>query len=99
MANGMKLSDILCTYNRAESLAKALASIAQSTVPDSIQWEVLVVDNNSRDATRSVVEEFWWRDPSRFRYLFEPKQGKSNALNAGIQQARGEILAFTDDDV
>ncbi len=99
MANPMKVSVILCTYNRSESLAKALASIAQSTVPDSVQWEVLVVDNNSRDATRSVVEEFCRRDPSIFRYLFEPRQGKSNALNAGIQAARGEILAFTDDDV
>ena len=99
MANPMNVSVILCTYNRSESLAKALASIAQSTVPDSIQWEVLVVDNNSRDATRSVVEEFCRRDPSVFRYLFEPRQGKSYALNAGIQAARGEILAFTDDDV
>ena len=99
MANPMNVSVILCTYNRSESLAKALASIAQSRVPESIQWEVLVVDNNSRDATRSVVEEFCRRDPSMFRYLFEPQQGKSCALNAGIQAARGEILAFTDDDV
>ena len=99
MANPMNVSVILCTYNRSESLAKALASIARSTVPDSIQWEVLVVDNNSRDATRSVVEDFCRRDPSIFRYLFEPRQGKSYALNAGIEAARGEILAFTDDDV
>ena len=100
MANaGMKVSVIICTYNRSQSLAKALASVARSEVPESIQWEVLVVDNNSRDATRSVVEEFCRRDSSRFRYLFEPKQGKSYALNAGIQAARGEILAFTDDDV
>lgn len=95
----MKVSVILCTYNRSESLARALASVARSQLPESIQWEVLVVDNNSRDATRSVIVEFCRRDPSRFRYLFEPKPGKSYALNAGIQAARGEILAFTDDDV
>jgi len=99
MANSMKVSVILCTYNRCESLANALASLDRSKVPESIQWEVLVVDNNSSDATRSVVEEFSRRDPARFCYLFEPKQGKSHALNAGIQAARGEILAFTDDDV
>lgn len=99
MANPMNVSVILCTYNRSESLAKTLASIARSKVPESIQWEVLVIDNNSRDATRPVAEEFCRRHPSMFRYLFEPKQGKSNALNAGIQAARGEILAFTDDDV
>lgn len=95
----MKVSVILCTYNRSESLAKALASLAQSKVPEPIQWEVLVVDNNSRDATRSVVEEFCRREPSRFRYLFELKQGKSHALNTGIWESQGTVLAFTDDDV
>jgi glycosyltransferase involved in cell wall biosynthesis len=59
----------------------------------------LVVDNNSTDQTREVVEEFCWRHPARFRYLFEPHQGKSHALNTGIREARGEVLAFVDDDV
>jgi GT2 family glycosyltransferase len=57
------------------------------------------VDNNSTDQTRAVVESFSVRRPDRFRYIFEGRQGKSNALNAGIQNARGEILALTDDDV
>jgi glycosyltransferase involved in cell wall biosynthesis len=95
----MKITAILCTYNRSQSLAKALESVARSEVPDSIHWEVLVVDNNSRDETRSVVEEFCRRDPSRFRYLFEPKQGKSYALNSGCQAASADVLAFMDDDV
>lgn len=99
MANDMKVSVIVCTYNRSESLAKALASIARSEVPDAIEWEVLVVDNNSGDRTKEVVEEFCHRYPSRFRYVFEPRQGKSNALNTGIREAKGDILAFTDDDV
>ena len=99
MANGVKISVILCTYNRSESLANALASVARSKVPESIQWEVLVVDNNSSDQTGEVVEEFCRRYPEIFRYLFEPQQGKSLALNAGIREARGDVLAFTDDDV
>ena len=49
---------ILCTFDRFESLTKALASVARSKVPESIQWEVLVVDNNSGDRTKEVVEEF-----------------------------------------
>jgi glycosyltransferase involved in cell wall biosynthesis len=73
--------------------------VAASELPDTIEWEVLVVDNNSTDQTREVVEEFNRRYPERFRYLFEPKPGKSHALNAGIHGARGEILAFIDDDV
>jgi glucosyl-dolichyl phosphate glucuronosyltransferase len=95
----MDLTVILCTYNRCRSLATALESVALSEMPASVTWEVLVVDNNSKDDTRKVVEEYEERYPSRFRYLFEGKQGKSNALNAGISQARGNILAFMDDDV
>jgi glycosyltransferase involved in cell wall biosynthesis len=90
---------IVCTYNRCESLAQALRSIASSVLPDSVEWEVLVVDNNSRDQTRTVVEEISCHYPGRFRYLFEPRQGLSNARNAGISAAGGQILVFTDDDV
>jgi glucosyl-dolichyl phosphate glucuronosyltransferase len=95
----MKITVILCTYNRSQSLANTLESVAHSTVPESAEWEVLVVDNNSSDQTRTVVGEFCHRYPSRFRYLFEPLPGKSNALNSGIREARGDILVFTDDDV
>jgi glycosyltransferase involved in cell wall biosynthesis len=90
---------VLCTYNRCQSLANALQSVSASEMPSSIAWEVLVVDNNSTDQTREVVEGFARRHPGRFRYLFEPTPGKSHALNAGIRDAHGDILAFIDDDV
>jgi glycosyltransferase involved in cell wall biosynthesis len=80
-------------------LEKALESVAVSEVPSSIGWEVLVVDNNSRDETRAMAEKFCLRYPGRFRYLFERQAGKSFALNAGIQKAEGDVLAFMDDDV
>ena len=95
----MSISVILCTYNRCDSLATALESVAASQLPDSVSWEVLVIDNNSKDRTREVASEFANRNPGRLRYVFEPQQGKSHALNAGIREARGEILAFMDDDV
>jgi glycosyltransferase involved in cell wall biosynthesis len=95
----MNITVILCTYNRCAILSKALASVAVSNVPESIQWEVLVVDNNSKDQTRDVVEDFCRKYPGRFRYLFESQQGLSHARNAGIREARGQILAFMDDDV
>jgi glucosyl-dolichyl phosphate glucuronosyltransferase len=95
----MKITVILCTHNRCHRLVGALDSIAAQTLPASVEWEVLVVDNNSRDQTREVVGDFCGRDPVRFRYLFEPQQGKSHALNTGIRNARGDILAFLDDDV
>jgi glucosyl-dolichyl phosphate glucuronosyltransferase len=95
----VKITVILCTYNRCQSLAKALESVAASELPNTGEWEVLVVDNNSRDQTREVVENFCRRYPGRFRYLFEPQQGLCAARNAGIKNALGEIVAFTDDDV
>lgn len=95
----MEITVILCTYNRCQSLANALESLAASQVPESASWEVLVVDNNSRDRTRAVVEDYCHQYPGRFRYLFEPKPGKSHALNSGIQANEAEILAFVDDDV
>src|SRR5271163_2834121 len=94
----MKVTAILCTYNRCKSLATALDSLAASILPETVEWEVLVVDNNSKDRTREVVDEFSQRYPNRFRYLFEPRQGKSHALNKGIQESRGDVLAFVDDD-
>lgn len=80
-------------------LARALESAAAQCLPEDISWEVLVVDNNSSDQTRAIAESFCQRFPGRFRYLFEPQQGLSRARNAGIQSARGEVIAFMDDDV
>jgi glycosyltransferase involved in cell wall biosynthesis len=93
------ISVILCTYNRCESLARALHSVAASQLPESVRWEVLVIDNNSTDQTRIVTEEFCRKHPGCFRYIFEPRQGKSIALNTGILEAHGDIFAFIDDDV
>lgn len=95
----MNISVILCTYNRCGSLARALQSISIQDFPQSIEWEVLVIDNNSGDRTRDVVEEFCRQNPQRFRYMFEAQRGKSHALNTGIKEARGDVLAFVDDDV
>jgi len=95
----MKVTIILCTYNRCQSLAKALESASALRLPEQDNWEILVVDNNSTDKTREVVENFCRQFPGRFRYLFEPRQGKSHALNTGIREARADVLAFMDDDV
>ncbi len=68
-------------------------------LPESVEWEVLVVDNNSKDQTRETVEDFCARYPGRFRYLFEPRPGKSHALNTGIRESRTDVFAFLDDDI
>lgn len=93
------VSVVVCTCNRADHLAKTLASLSAQSLPDKVEWEVLVLDNNSKDRTREVTEEFCRRFPERFRYIFEGTPGKSYAMNRGIQEARGDVIAFTDDDV
>jgi glycosyltransferase involved in cell wall biosynthesis len=95
----MDLTVIICTWNRANTLANALSSIHASIVPSDLQWEVLVVDNNSTDSTKSVCDSFIELDPLRYRYLFEAQQGKTNALNAAFKVAAGKVFALTDDDV
>lgn len=99
VAFSVNITVILCTYNRNQSLAKALESVAASIMPDAVQWTVMVIDNNSKDQTREVVEGFCRRFPARFSYVFEARQGKSYALNTGVEQASGDVLAFMDDDV
>lgn len=67
-------------------------------LPQSLRWEILLIDNNSPDDTRQVVEALQSRHPERIRYIFEPKQGISHARNTGIRESRGEVVAFIDDD-
>src|ERR671912_10224 len=93
----MRYSIVIATYNRAADLRETLRSLA-TLAPDG-PWEVIVVDNNSPDDTRSVVDEEAPRFPVPLRYLFERKQGRSPALNTGIAAALGEIIVTTDDDV
>jgi glycosyltransferase involved in cell wall biosynthesis len=98
MMDAPKISVLVCTYNRSKTLGVAIESIAVQSLPQSIKWEIAVVDNNSTDQTRQVVQDLQRRYPDLIRYVFEPKQGISNARNAGIAEAKGEILAFLDDD-
>jgi glycosyltransferase involved in cell wall biosynthesis len=95
----MMVTIILCTYNRCQLLKRALVSLMAIVLPENVEWELLVVDNNSSDQSRQTVADFENRYPRRVRYLFEGKPGKSHALNAGVAEARGDVLVFTDDDI
>lgn len=94
----MDISVVLSTYNRCDVLPRALEHLGPQQAPAGLEYEVIVVDNNSTDATRAVIERFVGRD-KRFRYLFEPRQGISYGRNAGITAARADAIVFTDDDV
>ena len=94
----MKLSVIICTYNRATYLYSLLKSIAQNTLGKN-NFEVLLIDNNSNDNTISVLEQFKTDFPEmEIRYFFENQQGLSFARNRGIKEAAGDVLVYVDDD-
>ncbi len=85
------------TYNRAKVLRQTLEGVMrQRPVPGG--FEVLVIDNNSRDTTRAVVEAFAGL-PNAPRYLLETNQGLDHARNRSIAEAKGEILVLADDDI
>jgi glycosyltransferase involved in cell wall biosynthesis len=90
---------IIATYNRADMLPGALESVLAQDA-GGVRYEVIVVDNNSPDQTRQVVESFIARGPAvKLRYLFEGRQGVAHARNTALAHARSPIIAFTDDDV
>lgn len=99
MTPSIDASVLIATYNRARFLDRTLDSIRALRVEPGRRWEVLVVDNNSSDDTRAVVERHAAGFPVSLGYLFEGRQGRSNALNTGIGAAAGRVIAMTDDDV
>ena len=95
----MFFSVIICTFRRAESLRQTLQTVVNQSFKSS-DFEIIVADNNSGDATAAVVRHFADNYPRHsIKYCLETRQGGSFARNAGAQLAVGEILIFFDDDV
>ena len=94
----MFLTITIQTYDRAAGLAETVRSLAALRSPHDVDYEILVVDNNSTDDTATVIQGLSAQLGSRFRSVCEPRQGLSYARNRAIAEARGEIICFIDDD-
>ena len=92
------LDILIHTYNRSALLKDCLESIFDANQSKTLICRVTVIDNNSSDDTRSVVEKFVHRDRLRVDYLFEKQQGRSAALNAGIRNSECSLIGMIDDD-
>lgn len=89
-----RMSVVICTYDRPDSLLRAVRSVLASEYPD---FELVIVDNAPHtDSTRVALATI---DDARLKYAPEPIAGLSRARNTGLATATGEIVAFTDDDV
>jgi glycosyltransferase involved in cell wall biosynthesis len=93
----MKIIIAICTWNRAKLLDQTLAQMHKLHVPEGVEWELLVVNNNCTDDTDATVQRHASSLP--IRLLHEPRPGKSFAANLALEQARGDLLIWTDDDV
>ncbi len=92
------ISVSLCTHNRCELLKKTLLSLEKQQTGNLFVFEVIVIDDGSTDNTRDFLAEFAKHTSLTFRYIYENGIGVGGARNSGIVEARGEWVAFIDDD-
>ncbi|MFR9165797.1 MAG: glycosyltransferase [Dysgonomonas sp.] len=94
----MKLSVIICTYNREKYIYNALRSIANQNFPKD-EYEIVLINNKSTDNTEKCCEKFCSDFPDvDFRYFIEENQGLSYARNRGVKESSGDVLIYVDDD-
>ena len=93
---GVAVSLIICTRNRAPQLETCLEYVLAQSLTSF--WEVVVVDNGSSDGTGAILEKFLKIAPFPVATCFERQPGLGRARNVGWRLARGDIIAFTDDD-
>lgn len=98
MSDRLKISVVICTYNRASYIRDAMNSLYEQTLSRQA-FEVIVVNNNSTDNTEAICTAFIQEHAdASFTYLNESKQGASHARNTGAAIARSPLLCFMDDD-
>ena len=97
MSSAPEVSVVIPTYNRSALLRSTVDSVLNQDTQTT--FEVVVIDNNSSDDTKDVVDWLIEKYPGKVRYVVERKQGNAHARNRGIEEAKGAIIAFVDDDV
>jgi glycosyltransferase involved in cell wall biosynthesis len=97
-AKGVVVSVVVPTFNREVLLRDLLESLVMQTLPGD-QWELVIVDDASKDRTADLIEEFRAKLPCRLVYHVNPVNGGAPfSRNQGVRLAKGRILAFTDSD-
>ena len=98
MSGELRLSVVMATYNRAETLRETLGHLAEQTL-DPASFEVIVIDDGSPDHTRQVVEEFQATSPFALSYLQHPNHGPGFTQNRGLRAATAPIVLLMADDI
>lgn len=87
------ISIVIPTFNRENSLSKAIQSVLDQSAPN---WELIIVDDGSTDKTQKVIEKYL--SDERIQYFFQKNSGVSVARNKGVEISRGDYLIFLDSD-
>ena len=95
----MDISVVVCTFNRAGNLPECVDCLDRQRGLTNIEWEVVIVDNNSTDETADAVRRLQSASTVPIRYVFESEQGLSAARNRGIADTTSPYLCFIDDDI
>ncbi len=90
----------ICTYNGEFRLPEVLDRLKTQVSIEELRWEIIVVDNNSRDNTAQVVRDYQadWPDAYPIQYCFELRQGAAFARNLALKNAKSQLVGFLDDD-
>jgi glycosyltransferase involved in cell wall biosynthesis len=96
----MEFSVAIRTYNRAQSLRLVLDALQDQVETDRLEWEIVLIDNNSTDNTATLVQQHYahWPPNITFRYVLETRQGAAIARRRAIQEAQSPLIGFLDDD-
>lgn len=100
----MKQVDItvaIPTYNGVNRLAKVIEKLQQQISTEYFTWEIIIVDNNSNDNTAKLIKTYQenWSLPYPLRYCFQSQQGLAFARQKAVEESRGELIGFLDDDI
>ena len=93
----LRITVAVITFNRSRFLRETLAGLVRQTYPPEL-WELLVIDNNSKDDTRDVVASFMASSPSP-RHVLEMRQGLDHGRNRAIEESQGDVVVLVDDDI
>ncbi len=96
----LDISIAIPAYNGATRLPKVLDKLLNQIGVEKLNWEIIIVDNNSSDNTSEIIQNYQkiYNINCRLRYFLEPKQGAAFARLRAVREARGELIAFLDDD-